>query len=174
MTRDECKTLIRAIVSLYPNWRPENMSDTVSVWFFVLEDQSLQACMAMLKSYSRTNRTGFAPSPADLLGQVTDQTAMTPQEAWAYVLKAIPHGIYHSKEQWEQFPEQVKAAVTPDQLKAWASDENFNVGVAESNFIRSFQLSQRRAASDFALPENLKAALVNASGGAVMIEAWNK
>lgn len=174
MTRDECKTLVRAIVSLYPNWHPENMSDTVSVWQFVLEDQSLTACMAMLKAYSRTNRTGFAPSPADLLGQVTDQTMMTPQEAWSYVIKAIPHSGYYSRELWEKFPEQVKAAVTPDQLRTWALDENFNEGVAESNFIRSFQLSQKRAANDFALPESLKAALVNASGGKVMIEAWNK
>ena len=77
-------------------------------------------------------------------------------------------------ELWEKFPEQVKAAVTPDQLRTWALDENFNQGVAESNFIRSFQLSQRRAANDFALPQDLKTALVNASGGKVMIEAWNK
>ena len=42
MTRDEAKTLVRAISSLYPNWKPGDMGDTVSAWYFVLEDQSLQ------------------------------------------------------------------------------------------------------------------------------------
>lgn len=169
MTRDEAKTLVRAISSLYPNWKPGDMGDTVSAWYFVLEDQSLPACMAMLKSYSRTDRSGFAPSPAQLLGQVTDQNRLTPQEAWVYVLKAIPHSTYHSQEMWEKFPDQVRAAVTPEQLRAWAMDEEFNQGVAESNFIRSFQISQKRTAETFALPESLKAALVDAGGGMLKI-----
>lgn len=159
MTREECRTLVRAISSLYPNWHPESMSDTVNAWFFVLEEQELPKCMAMLKAYARTDRSGFAPSPAQLLGQVTDQKKMTPQEAWSHVLRAIPHGIYHSQDYWEKLPEQVKAAVTPEQIKAWAKDEDFNQSVAESNFIRSFQISQQRAANSFALPQELKAAL---------------
>lgn len=167
MTRDECKTLVRAIASLYPNWHPAEMKDTVDVWFFVMSDQSLPACMAMLKAYSRTNRSGFAPSPADLLGQVTDRGRMTPQEAWSYVLKAIPHSTYYSRELWEKMPEQVRVAVTPDQLRAWAMDENFNQGVVESNFIRSFRLAQERAANEFALPEDLKAALISAGAETV-------
>ena len=165
MTRDECKTLVRAIASLYPNWHPAEMKDTVDVWYFVMSDQSLPACMAMLKAYSRTNRSGFAPSPADLLGQVTDRGRMTPQEAWSHVLKAIPHSTYYSRELWEKMPEQVRAAVTPDQLRAWAMDENLNQGVAESNFIRSFRLAQERAATEYALPEELRSALLSAGTG---------
>ena len=62
MTRENTVDLIRSIVSLYPNWKPENLTETVNAWHWALEEYPAAIVKAALQIYVKTNNTGFAPS----------------------------------------------------------------------------------------------------------------
>ena len=38
MTRDEAKRIIQIMVATYPNYKPNDLSDTVDVWHMMLEE----------------------------------------------------------------------------------------------------------------------------------------
>ena len=86
------------------------------------------------------------------------------------VYRIIGMGIYHADEEWEKLPDQVKNAISPVQIREWAMDENFNEGVAASNFMKSFQISQKREQELAMIPENVKA-LLRSIGKAPELEA---
>ena len=51
MTREETVNLIRSIVSLYPNWKPDNLTETVNAWHWALEDYPAVGIKAALQIY---------------------------------------------------------------------------------------------------------------------------
>ena len=68
MTRENTVDLIRSIVSLYPNWKPENLTETVNAWHWALEEYPAAIVKAALQIYVKTNNTGFAPSVSQIIG----------------------------------------------------------------------------------------------------------
>ena len=72
------------------------------------------------------------------------------------VRKAISNGIYGSRQEWERFPDSVRAAVTPDQIRSWAMDDHFNEGVASSGFMRSYRDVKERMQRDRMITENVR------------------
>ena len=62
MTREETKTIIRVLMAAYPNFKPESLTETVQIWHMMLEDVDYKLISLAVKSYIRTNNSGFAPS----------------------------------------------------------------------------------------------------------------
>lgn len=143
MTREETKTIIRVLMAAYPNFKPESLTETVQIWHMMLEDVDYKLISLAVKSYIRTNNSGFAPSIGELTEQVNKITSpeeMTETKAWGLVMKAIRNSGYNSEEEFNKLPERIQKAVgSPKQLWSMATDESFNEQVASSNFMRAYR-----------------------------------
>ena len=167
MTREETVKIIRIMVDSYPNYKPNNVSETVDVWYMMLSDYDYNLIAMALKTYILSDTSGFAPSIGQLVAKM--QTINTPQElseaeAWALVSKAIRNSGYNSVEEFAKLPPLVQKAVgLPDQLKIWAMDENYNEQVVSSNFMRCYRTELARSEELSKMPKDVKALINNIS-----------
>lgn len=163
MNRDEVKRLIRIITATYPNFKPNDISDTVDIWTMVMSDQDAGQVEAGLKAYIATDTTGFAPSPGQIIGKIRDASknplnTMTPLEAWSLVYKAICNSGYHAEEEFDKLPELCQKAIgSPDNLKEMAvMDADTVMSVEQSHFIRAYQDMQKRTEEYEKIPEKVR------------------
>ena len=165
MTREETVKIIRIMVDSYPNYKPNDISETVDVWQMMLSDYDYNLVAMALKSYILSNTSGFAPSIGQLVAKI--QTITKPQElsemeAWSLVSKAIRNSGYNSVEEFAKLPPIVQNAVgLPDQLRTWALDENYNEQVVSSNFMRCYRTELARHDELSKMPEEIKALIDN-------------
>ncbi len=160
MTREETVKIIRIMVDSYPNYKPDNLSETVDVWNMMLEEYSYQQVSMALKSYILSDTSGFAPA----IGQLVDKihSMMQPEqlnemEAWALVAKALRNGGYHALEEYEKLPPAVQKAVgTHEQLRNWALDEYFNEENAKKNFIFAYRAEVKREQELSKMPSDVR------------------
>lgn len=153
------------MVDSYPNYKPNNISETVDVWHMMLSDYDYNLVAMALKAYILSDTNGFAPSIGQLVGKI--QTLTKPQElnemeAWSLVSKAIRNSAYNSVEEFAKLPPIVQNAVgLPDQLRTWALDENYNEQVVSSNFMRCYRTELARHDELSKMPEEIKALIDN-------------
>lgn len=148
MTREETVKIIRIMVDSYPNYKPNNLSETVDVWNMMLEEYSYQQVSMALKSYILSDTSGFAPAIGQLVDKIHSMTQpeqLNEMEAWALVAKALRNGGYHALEEYEKLPPTVQKAVgTHEQLRNWALDEYFNEENAKKSFIFAYRAEVKR------------------------------
>lgn len=160
MTREDTVDLVRSIVSIYPNWKPDNLTETVNAWHWSLEDYPAQLVKTALQIYIKTNNTGFAPSVSQLIGcmyEPTKNKGLSEGEAWALVKKAIANGNYGSEEEYAKLPELVQRAVGGSQMiRQWAMCDTEEVNtVIMSNFQRTYKAILSKAEFDNKVPQQL-------------------
>ena len=160
MTTEETKKLLMTINALFPSWKVENPQETVMAWSWALKDYSAEAIMGALEIYSKTDKTGFAPSVSQLVNSMNapkQHDRLTEGEAWALVKKAIQDGNYHSEEHFDNFPQLVKRAVgSPSMIRQWAMCETNEVNtVIMSNFQRTYKAILSKAEYEDKVPEHL-------------------
>ena len=149
------------MVDSYPNYKPNNISETVDVWQMMLSDYDYNLVAMALKAYILSDTSGFAPSIGQLVAKI--QTLTKPQElsemeAWSLVRKAIGNGNYGSVEEFEKLPPTIQKAVgSADMIKRWAmSDSNEVSTVIQSNFLRSYRTAVKRDEEYAKMPEDVK------------------
>lgn len=145
----------------YPNYKPNNLSETVDVWNMMLEEYSYSQISMALKAYVHSDTSGFAPSIGQLIGKI--QTISQPQEldgmaAWGLVSKALRNGTYGAVEEFSKLPPLVRQAVgMPDNLKNWATADYQTIEtVIQSNFLRTYETVVKRANEINRMPDNIK------------------
>ena len=177
MTREETVKIIRIMCDCYPNYKPNNLSETVDVWNMMLEDYSYEQVSVALKAYVHSDISGFAPSIGQLIGKV--QTISQPQEldgmaAWGLVSKALRNGTYGAVEEFDKLPPLVRQAVgMPDNLKNWATADYQTIEtVIQSNFLRTYETVVKRANEINRMPDDIKALIekTNANSYKAQIE----
>ena len=161
MTRQDTVDLIHSIVSLYPNWKPDNLTQTVNAWQWALEDFDAMSVKAALKTYLNTNNSGFAPSVSQLIACIhkpMENEYLSESEAWAMVKKAIADGNYHSEERFAELPEAVQKAVgDASMLRQWAKCDSEDVNtVIMSNFQRAYRVTVQRQDFDNKVPQKVR------------------
>lgn len=167
MTREETVKIIRIMVNSYPNYKPNNISETVDVWQMMLSEYTYEQISVALKAYILSDTSGFAPSIGQLIAKI--QTISRPQElsemeAWALVSKAIRNSGYNSVEEFAKLPPLVQRAVgLPDQLRIWAIDENYNEQVVSSNFMRCYRNEVEHEKKILSMPKDVQALFQNGS-----------
>ena len=165
MTIQEVKKLLFAINAAFPNYKPQNPEETALIWADLLGDQDANNIFAAFKVYTRTDKSGFAPSVGQLIQgaqelREKDSTALSAGEAWGIVYKAICRSGDNSQEEYNKLPPEIQKAVgSPGQLRAWALDDQFNEGVASSNFRRAYAVVLERKRNDALIPADVKRAL---------------
>ena len=162
MTIEETAKLLATIISVYPNYKPEDIKATAKVWQVILADYDFKIMGGVLKSYIVNDTKGFAPPIGELVKlykEVTSEGFIGELEAWGMVSKAIRDGLYHSKERFEELPSIVQKAVgCPENLYHWAmSDIESLESVIGSNFIKAYRATVERESKIEALPFDVKA-----------------
>ena len=159
MTRDEVKRMIHIIVATYPNFKSDNLTDTVDAWYFFLAEYSGKDVADALRLYVSTSGKGFPPSVDQIISLIhkpKENEGLTEGVAWSLVMNAISRSTYYSEEEFAKFPAEVQQAVgSPSQLKMWAMDENFNQSVVMSNFQRAYRAVMDRKRFE-RKPESIK------------------
>lgn len=180
MTREETVTIIRAIKASYPTFKPDDLTETINVWYMMLEDQDYHVITMALKNYIRTNNSGFAPSIGQLMDHAHDISTpqeLTGTEAWSLVMKAVRNSAYNSLKEFAKLPETVQKAVgSPEELASMAVDENFNEMVASSNFQRAYKVVCDRQKGIQKMPQEVQALFheVNKDSPMKLLERSNK
>lgn len=153
------------MVDSYPNYKPNNISETVDVWYMMLSDYDYNLVAMALKAYILSDTSGFTPSIGQLVSKIqtiTKPHKLSEMEAWSLVSKAIRNSGYNSVEEFAKLPPIVQNAVgLPCQLRTWALDENYNEQVVSSNFMRCYRTELARHDELSKMPEEIKALIDN-------------
>lgn len=143
MTRDEAKAIVLTIVSTYPNFKPTDLAFTVDTWANIFAEDEYRMISSALRKYIRTSRTGYAPTPGQLIDIAYSEdgkTAMTGQEAWSLVMNAMRNSAYNSEYEFSKLPEAVQRAVgSAERLRQLAITENLNYQVEMSLFVKTYE-----------------------------------
>lgn len=159
MTREETSKILAIIGATYPAFKVQDKKSTVDAWMFFLEGFSYSDISIALKTYVYTSGKGFPPSVDQLITLVNkpkEYIEMTEGQAWSLVANAIGRSIYYADEEFEKLkqanPAIAKAVGAPSQLRQWAMDENLNMSVVSSNFMRSYRIVTEREREIAKLP----------------------
>lgn len=178
MTREETVKIIRIMVDSYPNYKPNDLSETVDVWNMMLEEYSYQEVSVALKAYILSDESGFAPSIGKLVSKIHTMTTsqeLNEMEAWSLVSKAIRNSGYNSVDEFEKLTPLVQKAVgLPGQLRTWALDESFNEQVAMSCFQRAYKAELKRHEELQKMPQNVRQLIEKANVGSCSAQIAEK
>ena len=169
MTREETVKIIRIMVDSYPNYKPNDISETVDVWHMMLSDYDYNLVAMALKSYILSDTSGFAPSIGQLVDKmksITSPQELNEMEAWSLVCDALQNSGYNYAEEYAKLPPLVQKAVgLPTQLQTWALTENLNKDVVGSNFMRCYRIEVERQKEISKMPQNVREMLESISNG---------
>lgn len=147
------------MIDSYSNYKPNNISETVDVWYMMLSDYEYNLVAMALKAYILSDTSGFAPSIGQLVSKIqtiTKPHELSEMEAWSLVSKAIRNSGYNSVEEFAKLPPIVQNAVgLPGQLRTWALDENYNEQVVSSNFIKCYKTEIARQTDLSKMPSEI-------------------
>lgn len=180
MTEKEVRQLLAMMQAVYPNYNPPSREAAVNAWFMCLSEYDNNVVMAAFKAYMTTNTSGFAPAPGQLieiLQTLTQPSELNELEAWSIVRKALRNCGYNSEQEFAKLPTVVQKTVgTPQQLKIWACDSEFNENVVSSNFIKTYRTEVKRATELNKMPENVRKLIemVNINSASAQIASENK
>lgn len=167
MTREQVQDLLAMVQATYPSYNPPSKTAAVNAWYMALEKYNADDVAMAFKSYMKTNTSGFAPAPGQLIDKIhviKQPQELNEMEAWALVSKAIRNSTYNSVEEYEKLPQLVQKAVgLPEQLRVWALDENYNEQVIMSQFQKCYRIEVSRQNEFQKLPSEVKGLIQNTS-----------
>lgn len=158
-------TLQTAYPSFYRGQTKEQLEATVRLWERQFADKDYKLVCAAVEALISTRTETYPPNIGtvnEMISKMTDPE-ITPMEAWGYVRKALQNGIYGAEYEWERMPDSVKASITPEQIRAWATDEYFNEGVASSNYMRSYAARDKNRRQLTMLPADVQKLIAQAT-----------
>jgi len=166
MTRDETKQLLMRIDVTFPSWKPKDLGLLVDVWQEEFADYPYQVVLSALKAFISSDRQGFAPAIGQIKGMIVDMQDMLDEnnlsemEAWALVSRAIRNSAYGAQEEFDKFPKLIQRAVgSPQNLKAWGLDDNYNENVAQSHFLSAYKSACKQEKQMRCFSDDVKAML---------------
>ena len=180
MTETEVRKLLAMTQAVYPNYNPPSREAAVNAWLMCLSEYDNNVVMAAFKAYMTTNTSGFAPAPGQLieiLQTLTQPSKLNELEAWSIVRKALRNCGYNAEQEFAKLPTVVQKAVgTPQQLKIWACDSEFNENVVSSNFIKTYRTEVKRATELNKMPNDVRKLIemVNTNSVSAQIASKNK
>lgn len=179
MTRDEVRKILTILKVNYPQsfkgWNKEQSEMFLDLWCEAFKDESVQVVVSAVKSIIYGDTREFAPNIGQVKNKIynmTHQGILDEDAAWDLVSKAIRHGIYHAKEEFDKLPPEVQAGVgSPNQIHDWAqlSIEETQTVIA-SNFKRSYRARAKSKREYDMLPTETKAMIEGLTKGMKMIE----
>ena len=167
MTQAETAKLIYVIKTTYhksfERMEDEDFDNLILAWGAVLSDYTYEQCNAGLRIYLASDTKGFPPVPGQIIDCINrtiprPESAMTAEEAWAKVRKAVGNSNYNAVEEFADLPPMIQRAVgNAESLRLMAripSDDLETVN--KSHFVRAYNALNARAEADAKLPPSLQ------------------
>lgn len=188
MDEHSAKKIIASMMFVFSNYKPTDVDYAAEVWADMLEEYTYEQASMGLKAYIKSDTSGFAPTPGQIIDKIhslTEPTELNEMEAWSLVSKAIRNSGYNSVEEFAKLPSIVQKAVgLPDQLRVWALDEHYNEGVVRGHFINCYKPLLEREREIQKIPQEVRNMItkvnLNAPSGQIeqkrqqMIESANE
>lgn len=154
MTIDETKMILGILKTAYPNFYKEmskqEMLNVVDLWADMFKNDNSKLVTVAVKEL--INSFQYPPTIADVKNKMYSLTNndKTPSELWDRLQKAISRGIYHSEEEFEKLPDEVKEFIrSPRQLKELAMmDSDVVHSVTKGQFFKQIEVIQKRKEED--------------------------
>lgn len=162
MTREEVIKILSVLQTAYPmfyrNQTQEQIRSVVNLWEQMFKDREYEIVSGAVNALIATRTETYPPTIGSVNEMISKMTEpeITPMEAWSYVRRALRNGIYDAEYEWSRLPDGVRESITPDQIRAWAMDEEFNEGVASSNFMRSYTARDKNRRQYNMLPADIQ------------------
>ncbi len=148
------------ITATFPNFKVENKTETINSWLYFLGEYDSNEVVLALKSYVKSNSSGFAPSCSQLIAELEkprELAQMDGAEAWSLVRKAIGRSTYNSQAEFDKLPPTIQKAVgSANILYSWAVDENYAEDVVMSLFLKNLKSVQQRESQFRRLPSEMQ------------------
>ena len=147
MDRTETIKIIAVIRAAFPmhlkNLTNQDLEQMISVWQTTLDDVPYSLMSAGLKTFIRTDKKGFPPTPGQILNIISNlqtEAILTAEEAWTKVYKAICNSLYDSEKEFANLPLDCQRAIgSAENLKELSKLDISSVETAEkSHFIRTY------------------------------------
>ena len=150
MNRDEVVAILGVLKTSYPRFyagmTKEEMYSTIDLWNEMFAHENSQLVVMAVKNLINTFK--FPPTIADVkeeMYKLTEEERQSPIEIWNLIKKAIRNSGYYSYEEFHKLPEIAQKFVgSPNQLKEWALDIDFNDGVVKGQFLKQVEILQKR------------------------------
>lgn len=160
MDKHNAKKIIASMMVSFSNYKPTDVDYAAKVWADMLEEYSYAQVDMGLKVYIKSDTSGFAPTPGQIIDKIQNLTMpseLNEMEAWSLVSKAIRNSGYNSVEEFAKLPPLVQKAVgLPNQLRTWALDENYNEAVVMSNFQKAYRFERQKKQELQKLPQQVQ------------------
>lgn len=160
MQIEDARKIVAVLMVTYPGYKPSSTEFAAKTWLSLTEEYTYEQVSMALKSYIKSDTSGFPPAPGQIIDRIYDMTAspeLNEMEAWSLVSMAIQNSAYNSVEEFAKLPPLVQKAVgMPGQLKVWALDEDYNDGVVSSNFIKCYRIVCSREKEIRKMPEPVR------------------
>lgn len=169
MTIKEARKFVAVLMVTYPNYNPIDEELAAETWAGVTEEYTYEQVDIALRSYMKTNTSGFAPAPGQIIDKIytmTQPQELNEMEAWALVRRAICNSGYNSKEEFAKLPPLVQRAVgLPSQLREWALTDDLNHEVVMAAFQRAYQAELKHHKEIQKTPQNVRNLIEKSSAG---------
>lgn len=142
MTKDETKMLLALITCTYPNWHLNNPEKAVEVWHKILEPDEYRLIENAFVAYTRTNTTGFAPSPGQLHMLIADEvvSGKTDGEVLNMLILASRNANYGFEEEFQKMPPLLQKAIgTSTVIRSWGGMEQKDLEYAHDRILRNYK-----------------------------------
>lgn len=173
MNRNDVIALMAVLKTAYPSYYKQVSRDealaAINLWSEMFADDDPAIVSAATKALIASRTEGFPPTIGAVKAKMHDianPDAMTEDEAWRIIAKALRNGIYGSREEFDKLPAELRKIVhDPAQLKEWAKmDEETVQSVVVSNFRRSYRVTATRRKELDMLPQDVRAAISSTVG----------
>lgn len=164
MTRQETVVIITLLAGNYESFAKRTQTDEqvkiiLDTWYSCLEDLDYKLVLQAVKK--TIIESPYPPTIHDIrknaIELVNPGSKKTAIEAWNEAYKMICNGAYMTQEEFElHSPETKKFFGSVNQLRAYATNVDFNMDVVRSNFLKQYELIVDRENKQKLLPQKMQ------------------
>lgn len=144
----------------YRDLKDGDIKAVANLWKIQFAEDSYKDVSLAVHTLISTRTDTFPPVIGEIkevLRSITHPEEIPSGDAWDMVMKCIKRGTVHAAEDWSNLPEDVRAAVSVDEIKRHAENEDFNEGVEKSLFLKRWAVLRDRRRTEQQMPPTLKA-----------------
>jgi hypothetical protein len=167
MNKQETIQVIALLAGNYNNIAEktkEQKSVMVNTWYECLNDLDYKLVLSAVKK--TIIESPYPPTIHDIRKNAIEimnpTKSKNPMEAWQEAYKMICSGTYMTQEQFNQHTEEVRKFFgNVEHLRSYSTNEDFNIDVVRSNFLKQYDRIEKETREWNMLPDKMKELIIN-------------
>ena len=162
MNKQETLKILAVLKAAYPNFdrglQNGGEDAIINLWAVQFAEDSYRDVSLAVHTLISTRTDTFPPvigEVKEVLRSITHPEEIPSGDAWEMVMRCIRRGTVHAAEDWAKLPDDVRAAVSVDEIKRHAEDENFTESVEKSLFLKRWDVLRERKRVENSMPGSL-------------------